>query len=190
MSIGDSRYPGGQLGSMKPRLRLHFALRPWQSCLECFTKTDRESPAMRSLSLYFLFLLATVGLASAQITKLPREYRRQLTNHARFHEIGSIKDLPHAVFALCADPQGKFADRGQPWQATDAIVRRPMLPTNRLIWAASDGHCYVVHYECGGYVQRFDVLVANLKANGQTLRFVWRREGPRFKNFIAFRHAI
>ena len=100
------------------------------------------------------------------MTKLPAEDRSALENTSRFHEVHSTSDLPPAVLTLCdGGSDGKLAEPGQKWNATDAIID-PTLPGKRLIWAAVGGEYYVVHYERGGIAHTFHILVAKLPKDG------------------------
>jgi len=71
-----------------------------------------------------------------------------LQDSSRFHELHSSRDLPPAIITIC-DEDGKLADPGQNWNATDSITD-PSLPAKRLIWGAVGGEYYVLHYERGG----------------------------------------
>ena len=117
---------------------------------------------MKHLS-YLLFAVAIQSWCCADVTKLPAEDRRALQDSSRFQEVHSTGDLPAAIVALCAD-DGRLAEPGRKWNATDAITD-PTLPGKRLIWAAVDGEYYVVHYERGGIAHTFHVLVATLTKN-------------------------
>jgi hypothetical protein len=126
-------------------------------------------------------------LCFGEATKLPIGVQRPLYDAARFREISSVRELPQQILALCADHNGRLADPRAGWEPTDAITDTT-LPTKRLIWAASDGHYYVVHYERGGRAHSYHVLIATL---GQTeASFVWRGVGGPLKNYSAFLRAL
>jgi hypothetical protein len=95
---------------------------------------------MKHLS-YLLFVVAIQSWCCGDVTKLLAEDRRVLQDSSRFHEVHSTGDLPAAIVALCAD-DGRLAEPGRKWNATDAITDRT-LPGKRLIWAAVDGEYYV-----------------------------------------------
>jgi hypothetical protein len=138
---------------------------------------------------YVLVGVAVQGLCYADITKLSSEDRKALQDSPRFHEVHSGRDLPPAVVALCVDDNGKLADPGQNWNATDAITD-PTLPWKRLIWAAVGGDYYVVHYERGGIAHSFHVLVAKLtKADGKP-KIIWQAVGRQLKDYSAFLDAL
>ncbi len=108
---------------------------------------------------------------------------------SRFHEAHSTNDLPSAILTLCAGDNGKIADPGQKWNATDAIID-PTLPGKRLIWAAVGGEYYVLHYERGGIAHTFHILVAKLTKGDAKPKAVWRAVGGPFKDYAAFLAAL
>jgi hypothetical protein len=142
---------------------------------------------MKHLS-YLLFAVAIQSWCCGDVTKLPAEDRRALQNSSRFHEVHSTGDLPAAIVALCAD-DGRLAEPGQKWNATDAITD-PTLPGKRLIWAAVDGEYYVVHYERGGIAHTFYVLVATLTKNNTKPKVIWRGVAGPLKDYAAFLIAL
>ncbi len=142
---------------------------------------------MKHLS-YLLFAVAIQSWCCGDVTKLPAEDRRVLQDSSRFHEVHSTGDLPAAIVALCAD-DGRLAEPGQKWNATDAITD-PTLPGKRLIWAAVDGEYYVVHYERGGIAHTFHVLVATLTKNNTKPKVIWRGVGGPLKDYAAFLIAL
>ena len=101
---------------------------------------------MKHFVSYLLCAVSTRGLCCGDVTKfaaanpsdggLSAEDRSALENTSRFHEVHSTGDLPPAVLALCdGGSDGKLAEPGQKWNATDSIID-PTLPGKRLIWAA------------------------------------------------------
>ena len=139
---------------------------------------------MGHFSFYAFFTVAVASLC-ADVAKLPAEDRKLLENVSRFHEVYSTRDLPPAIVGLCAGDNGKIAEPGQKWNATDAIID-PTLPGKRLIWAAVDGDYYVVHYERGGIAHTFHVLVAKVTNGGANSKVVWSAMGGPFKSYAAF----
>jgi len=120
---------------------------------------------MKHLSFYLLLWIAIQSLCYADVTKLPAEDRKALLDASRFHEVHATSDLPSAILALCdGGGDGKLAEPGQNWNATD-VITDPALPGKRLIWAAVGGEYYVVHYERGGVAHSFHILVAKLTKN-------------------------
>jgi hypothetical protein len=129
-------------------------------------------------------------LCYADVTRLPVEDRKTLSVASRFHELRSTTSLPSAILALCdGGGDGKLADPGQKWNATDAIID-PTLPGKRLIWAAAGGDFYVVHYERGGIAHTFHVLVAKLAKDEAKPKVVWSAVGGPFKGYAAFLDAL
>jgi hypothetical protein len=144
---------------------------------------------MKHFVSYLLCAVSPYGLCCGDVTKLSAEDRGVLENTSRFHEVHSTSDLPPAVVALCTGDNGKIAEPGQKWNATDAIID-PTLPGKRLIWAAVGGEYCVVHYERGGIAHTFHVLAAKLPKDGAKPKPVWRAIGGPFKNYAAFVDAL
>ena len=141
---------------------------------------------MKDIGLCLLFALAIQTLCCGDLTKLPTEDRKALLNASRFHEVRSTTDLPSAILALCdGGGDGKLAEPGQKWNATDAIID-PTLPGKRLIWAAVGGDYYVVHYERGGIAHSYHILVAKFAKNDAKPKVGWRAMGGPFKDYVAF----
>ncbi|HEU0274633.1 MAG TPA: hypothetical protein VFQ83_08920 [Candidatus Udaeobacter sp.] len=133
-------------------------------------------------------MIAIQGLCYGDVTKLPAEDRKVLEDSSRFHKVHSTRDLPTAVIALCSE-DGKIADPGQNWNATDAVTD-PSLPWKRLIWAGVGGDYYVVHYERGGIAHSFHVLVAKMSKQDAKPKVVWQALGGPFKDYAAFLDAL
>ena len=130
------------------------------------------------------------SLCCGDVTKLPAEDRKALLDASRFHEVRSTTNLPRAILALCdGGGDGKLAEPGQKWNATDAIMD-PTLPGKRLIWAAVGGDYYVLHYERGGIAHTFHILVAKLAKNDAKPQLVWRAVGGPLKDYAAFLNAL
>jgi len=145
---------------------------------------------MKHLSLYVLFAVSIQSLCYADVTKLPLEDRKALLDTAPFHEVHATSDLPSVILALCdGGGDGKLAEPGQKWNATDAISD-PTLPGKRLIWGAVGGEYYVVHYERGGIAHTFHILVAKLSKNDARAKAVWRAVGGPIKDYPAFLDAL
>ena len=145
---------------------------------------------MKHLRLCLLFAAAIQSLCYGDVTKLSGDDRKALLDTARFHEVHATSDLPSAILALCdGGSDGKLAEPGQKWNATDAITD-PTLPGKRLIWAAIGGEYYVVHYERGGIAHTFHILVARLSKNDARAKAVWRAVGGPFRDYPAFLDAL
>jgi hypothetical protein len=113
-----------------------------------------------------------------------------LLDTARFHEVHATSDLPSAILALCdGGGDGKLAEPGQKWNATD-VISDPTLPGKRLIWGAIGGQYYVVHYERGGIDHSFHILVSKLAKNDGKPTVVWRAVGHQLKDYAAFVSAL
>lgn len=145
---------------------------------------------LKNIGLYLPCAVSTYSLCCADVTKLPAEDRKALENASHFHEVHFTSDLPPAVLALCdGGGDGKLAEPGQKWNATDAIID-PTLPGKRLIWAAVGNDYYVVHYERGGIAHTFHILVAKLTKNDSKPKVVWRAIGGPLKDYAAFVDAL
>ena len=144
---------------------------------------------MTRFILYSLAMVVVPSFCHADVTKLPAEYRKTLHNVSRFREVRAVTNLPPAVVALCADDKGKLAEPEQKWEATD-VITDDTLPRKRLIWAATDGERYVVHYERGGRGHSFHVLVATLTTGDTKPKVVWRGVGSHLKDYSAFLAAL
>ena len=79
--------------------------------------------------------------------------------------------------------------KGEKWEAAD-VISDPTLPRKRLIWGATDGENYVVHYERGGRAHSFHVLVASFKKGDTKPKQTWRGIGDRLKDYAAFLDAL
>ena len=128
-------------------------------------------------------------VCNADVTKLTAEQQKRLQESNRFHEIHAVTDLPPKVVPLCADENGRLAEPGEKWEATD-VIGDSRLPRKRLIWAATDGEYYVVHYERGGYAHSFHVLVVAIGNGDGAPKVVWRGVGEELKDLTAFRAAL
>jgi hypothetical protein len=142
------------------------------------------------LGLYMFFAIANPSLCYADVTKLPAEDRKVLLDASRFHEVHATINLPPAILGLCdGGGDGKLAEPGQKWNATD-VITDPTLPGKRLIWAAVGGEYYVVHYERGGIDHSFHILVAKLSKDDAKPKVVWCAVGRPFKDYAAFLDAL
>ena len=141
---------------------------------------------MKHLVLCLLCALGTQSLCCGDVTKLAAADRKVLQDSSRFHEVHSTSDLPPAILTLCGD---KLAERGQNWNATDAISD-PSLPAKLLIWAGISGDYYVVHYERGGIAHTYHVLVAKLAKDETKPKIIWQAVGGPFKDYSAFLDAL
>lgn len=136
-----------------------------------------------------ILLAGAAFVVLAAVTKLPAEDQKVLREVARFEEIPAATNLPPAIFARCADHNGKLAERGRRWEATD-VIENQALPTKRLIWAVRHGDYYVVHYERGGRGHSFHVVVAKLRRREGNPDLFWQGVGGRFKDVQAFLNAL
>ena len=142
--------------------------------------------SMKQIVLCLLCSVSMCNLCCGDVTKLGTEDRKALQNASRFHEVHTTRDLPPAVLALCdGGGDGKLAEPGQKWNATDVIMDSS-LPGKRLIWAAVGGEYYIVHYERGGIAHTYHILVAKLGKDEARPKLVWCAMGGPFKDYRAF----
>jgi hypothetical protein len=155
---------------------------------------------MKYLRLYVLFAFSIHNLCYGDTTKfatanpssggLAAEDRKVVQDASHFHEVRTTGGLPPAILVLCdSGSDGKLAEPGEKWNATDSITD-PTLPGRRLIWAAIGGDYYVVHYERGGIAHTFHILVAKFSKDNARAKAVWRAVGGPFKNHAAFLDAL
>jgi len=145
---------------------------------------------MKIISLHLLLAVAMQSFCRADVTSLSAEHYKAFKDSSRFHEIHTTTNLPPTIVALCADDSGRLAEPGQKWEATD-VITDAALPRKRLIWAATDGEHYVVHYERGGRAHSFHVLVTTFKKeNYAKPKDRWRGVGDKLKDFPAFLDAL
>jgi hypothetical protein len=84
-----------------------------------------------------------------------------LTHHLA--SVYSLAALPAAVRSDVMTRVGRLADRGEPYQSTDAIVLHGA-PMQRFIRAVQSEHKIFVWYEQGGIAVRLHVLVYDIGA--------------------------
>ena len=145
---------------------------------------------MKRLGLYLLVAVATQSLCYGDVMKLSAEDRKALLDASGFREIRATSALPSATLALCdGGGDGKLAEPGQKWNATD-VITDPTLPGKRLIWGAVGGEYYVVHYERGGIAHTYHILIAKLTQDNVKPKAVWRAIGGPFKDYAAFLDAL
>lgn len=128
-------------------------------------------------------------MSQAAVTHLSFEFRSHLQQTNSFKNIDVTAQLPHAIFALCADSNGFMADPGKKWEPTDNITD-PLLPRKRLIWAVSDGHYFVVHYEAGGLAHSYHFLVASVDPEHSSISKSWFAVGRKLDGYSEFLAAL
>jgi hypothetical protein len=141
---------------------------------------------MKPASVYLLLCGLIASLCWAGVTRLPVEDRSVLQDPSRFHEVHSTSQLPAAVVALCGS---ELAEPGGKWNATDSIID-PTLPGKHLIWAATGGEYFVVHYERGGVAHSYHILVARRAGGDTNPKVIWRAVGGPFKDYPGFVDAL
>ncbi len=138
------------------------------------------------ICLLTVFLLPSDNRAA--INHLSDSQRKLLADVTLFRPLQSKSEIPSAVLVLCSDLNGRMADIGERWEATDVITNET-LPRKRLIWAVVHQDYYLVHYERGGRGHSFHVLLAQLKA-GKKADVLWRAVGEKYLDISAFSRAL
>lgn len=136
-----------------------------------------------------LFTVVATTLATSPSPELSPDHRRAVEASAKFHPVSSTTDLPPPIVSIITGPGGKIAEPGGKWEATDAISDAS-LPAKRLIWAATDGEHYVVHYERGGIAHTHHILVAQIPPNDKNAEFVWTVRTQPLADYAAFVTAL
>lgn len=139
---------------------------------------------MRALcAVAFAAVLVPVSIQAEQASPAARVPFDDCTLTHRLTSIYSLAGLPDALRSDLSARVGNLADRGQPYQSTDAIVLNGA-PTQRFIRAVQSDHNLFVWYEQGGIAVRARVVVYDIDAA------VGAQEppaGPRFEaNFTTF----
>ena len=148
----------------------------------------RRAMCMKHISVYLLFALAIPSFCFADVAKLSTDDRKILQDASRFEEVHSTRNLPPGIAALSTGENGKMADPGQKWNATDLIID-PTPPGKRLIWAGVEDGYYVVHYERGGIAHSYNILVAKLTNSTAKPKLGCAMGGP-FNNYTGFVAAL
>ena len=137
-----------------------------------------------------LFILLTLPVFALADNKLSPEQQKIFADASRFRTIHASSNLPPAVVKLCADGHGRFAEPGRAWNVGDAIID-DTLPASRLIWGATDGDYYVVHFEHGGIAHSFLILIVNTKPDAAKPAVILQAYSVHLlKNYNAFIQAI
>jgi hypothetical protein len=118
--------------------------------------------------------------------------RRALQNASAFREFRSVADLPPSVVALVVGPDSGLADPGKHIPIGDFVSEADSkLPSKRLIWAATDGERWVVHYERGTPAPSFHFMVAQIDRHSDHATLIWRgATATAASDFAAFIKAI
>ena len=77
-----------------------------------------------------------------------------------------LADLPPGAAAALGFP---IAERGAPWNATDAVRPGPLLPFARFISAAGGGCTLTIRYEHGGIAHSDETAILARRARGWAL---------------------
>jgi hypothetical protein len=116
------------------------------------------------LQLAALWALAAVGIDSCAFGGGPNLDRVPgLLHNTKAKVLMSTASIPPWILKICRDREGKIAEPGAEWNATDVVQLR--LPWARLQWAVTDGSLYVVRCEVGGFASHYQTVVAGPKIN-------------------------
>ena len=119
--------------------------------------------ALNAMMFAAVLLPASVQADDARpATRVPFDDCTPTHHLASFYRLA---DLPDTVQRDLAARMGGLADRGQPYQSTDALVLHGP-PTRRFIRAAQSEHKLFVWYEQGGIAVRLHVLVYAINPAG------------------------
>ena len=136
--------------------------------------------------LIVLFLIP--GSVPAMVTHLSDSHRKLLEDMSSLPFLKGKAEMPLVVIALCADGDGRLADIGGRWEPTD-VISNDGLPRKRLIWAAAKANYFLIHYESGGIVHRFHILLAQTKGSKKA-DVLWRAVGKKYPDLKAFIKAL
>jgi hypothetical protein len=148
-----------------------------------------------------LFVFATIitlfSLPLATATepgKLSASDRQHLLAAKEVAPLRTMREIPTEVVEACKGLGGygefKLADPGQPFQATDVIIGKPLLG-RRLMWAVNFPGYVVIHYESGGIAHSFHVVVVAVDSSRKA-HVLWETDTwPGTSNsFTAFQAAL
>ncbi|EDY16811.1 hypothetical protein CfE428DRAFT_5620 [Chthoniobacter flavus Ellin428] len=145
----------------------------------------------------FIVSIVLAGLpmvsSSADTAKLPAADREHLLQAKDPPLVTTMHEIPAEVVEACAAASSgggfELADAGQPFQATDVIIGKP-LPGKRLIWAARLPGYMVVHYESGGIAHLYHVMVVALDSSKKKVHVVWAAGARPMKSYAEFRETL
>ncbi len=143
---------------------------------------------MKTLMFCFLAMALVQSPCFADATKLNPKIRQALLDAARFHEVRSRAELPGGVVAFLGSGGVGIADPGESWQI--GCVGDDSTPKTLLIWAAIAGELCVVHYESGGIVHSFHILVATFQKGDTRATVEWSSVTKPFKDYGEFAAAL
>lgn len=147
-----------------------------------------------TIGLLILFIMGTAkpALATEALnTQTQESIKAILQKETSIKDLSSISLLSRSVLKLCSDSNGRMADIGAQWEATDAISDIT-LPRSRLIWAAETNTLTVVHCEAGGLGHMYFIVVAdNDEKKNNSLDFPLKILTPApYQQLADFIHAL
>jgi hypothetical protein len=146
---------------------------------------------MLKIAIFSLILSGTACFAA--LPHLSPADRALIEGATHVPLIHTIRDIPSDILRACASSAPghdfRIADPRQPFRAGD-VVRDPNVPHRRLIWAARIPGHYVIHYEFGGYVHGYAILLVREAHEQNHSRVVWAAWGPRLSGYDVLRSAL
>jgi hypothetical protein len=138
-----------------------------------FVRVGQDEPLFDDNTLRLL-PEGAVGAGGGQGSGALSETDRKQLRSEELTPLAHVRDIPpHVQMALAGlfgNKTLEMAEPGAAWQVTD-VVMDPNLPVRRLVRAAcSQDHC-LVHYERGGIVHTFHVLLFSISAARATLQW-------------------
>jgi hypothetical protein len=138
------------------------------------------------ISIAYLCCIAVSAQQQAQTSDSGKRFHKRLSKAEKEHILdglftsvattGSMPQNAKQAFRTITDePSFALADPGQKYQDTDVITEQD-LPSRRLVFAGVKGDEWFVHYERGGYVHSYLIVVFKLKAQDQ-FQFLWGGAG-------------
>src|SRR5882724_3444298 len=138
---------------------------------------------MKRTSHNFVVLLVCLlsAMAIAQHQK-SQSVERQHVLDGHFTLIARTEDMPPnvkwAFSKFTLEPTFALANPGEKYQVNDVVVMGQDLPWRRLLFAGREGNKWFIHYERGGRMRGYYVLVFTVNQQG-TAQFMWGRGGDK-----------
>jgi hypothetical protein len=121
------------------------------------------------------------ALALAQHRK-SQSVERQHVLDGQFTVIARTEDMPpnakRAFSQFTLDPSFALANPGEKYQVNDVVMMGQNLPFRRLLFAGQADNKWFIHYEKGGRLGGYYVLVFTVNQLG-TAQFVWGGGGAK-----------
>jgi hypothetical protein len=159
---------------------------PRNECIHVYQRMDLTRRLWHNVAAFALALSASVWAGS---TLVPAD-SAMLADAARFRVVPAEPGIPSEVLDCCSDSEHRLARPGERWSPSDALPADNTLARRRLVWIARSPEFTVVHFEQGGIVHTFQVVVLRSKAWPVADAIVWRASGPRLADYAQFVGAL